>query len=281
MPETSHDLLAVYVDGETKTGKGAASEAIAAALNDKGLQVYYDVAGDFFRRYVALVRADLGLKENEPLPTGDVLQAAAEKVLVSRKPFEKDEALGDLQRPAISQSVAVLSELPLVQQAGAQWWAMTLQLATQVGADVVVLDGRNPRNRVNDAVAETGITVRVALDMFMTCAAGEAARRTLRLEGITSPTTEELEAATHKVEQRRTRDRQRSERPFVVPSFTVSYDPSHTTARQAVNQSWQREHDDGELPAAIKIDNTHFTEPEMLAAVQDLAVAAVAFIKNQ
>ncbi|HSX36498.1 MAG TPA: (d)CMP kinase [Patescibacteria group bacterium] len=281
MSENHYDLLAVCVDGETKTGKGAAGKAIAAALKDKGLRVYYDVAGDFFRRYVALVRLQLGLEESDILPTGDVLESAAKAVLASRKPFEKNEELGDLQRPAISQSVAILSELPLVQQAGAEWWAITLQLATEAGADAVVLDGRNPRNRVSDASAKTGIDVQIILDLFMTCESVEAARRTLKLEGNASPTAEQLETATKKVDQRRGKDRQRSEQPFLLPVYTINYDPEHLAADEAILRSWQHANAKVELPTAIKIDNTHFGELEMLAAVKELAIASVEYSKKQ
>jgi len=70
------ELRTVYVDGETKTGKGAASQHIAETLSKRGLKVYYDVAGDFYRRYMAKVRRELGLAEDDVLPTGEPLTRA-------------------------------------------------------------------------------------------------------------------------------------------------------------------------------------------------------------
>src|ERR1019366_10618951 len=105
------EILNVYlVDGETKTGKGSASKQIAKVLSREDQKVYYDVAGDFFRRYVALVRQELGLKEADALPVGKILEQAAQVVYDKQRAFELDDALGDLQRPAISNSVSVLGE---------------------------------------------------------------------------------------------------------------------------------------------------------------------------
>lgn len=279
MPEQTYDLLGVYVDGETKTGKGAASKAIAASLKEEGLKVYYDVAGDFFRRYVALVREHLGLSESDPLPTGEVLQTAARDVHQTRKAFQNDIKLGDLQRPIISQSVAVLGELPYVQTAGAEWWALSLQLAKEGGVDIIVIDGRNPRSKVKSAANDTGIRINTALDLFMTCEAGEAARRSLRLEGVVSPNSAQLEIARQRVELRRKQDRERSKRPFIVPAVTLLYDPLQLPASKIIAESWQA-HGDEELPITIQIDNTNFTEAEMLSAVRDLAKTAIKFIKQ-
>lgn len=279
MPEASYDLLAVYVDGETKTGKGAAGKAITALLSEKGLAVYYDVAGDFFRRYVAIVRNELGLGETDPLPTGEALETAAKRVYDTKRPFAPDDSLGDLQRSIISQSVSVLGELSLVQRAGAEWYAMSIGNARQAGADVVVLDGRNPRDRVNDVAGEAGLVLQTALDLFMTCEPEEAARRVLYLKGVTDPSHEQIVTMTQQVKRRREHDRNRLERPFLVPSISVHYDPKRMAAPAAVNLSWH--HATNDPPTTIAIDNTHFTQPEMLAAVRDLAAAAVDYINER
>jgi len=279
MSQKSKDLLAVYVDGETKTGKGAAGKAIAAILKENGLQVYYAVAGDFFRRYVALVREYLQLGESDPLPTGQSLEDAAAVVHASRRAYENDLDVGDLQRPIISQSVAILGELPYVQKAGAEWWAMTLQLARDNDTDVLLVDGRNPRYKLDHAAEETGIHVQPVLDLFMTCEAEEAARRTLRLQGIANPTAAELAAARTKIELRRKQDRERSARPFVEPDTTVKYEPAKTTAVATITLSWQP-HKQAELPVAIELDNTQFTEDEMISAVRSLALAAIDYTQK-
>ena len=136
------DLLGVYIDGETKTGKGAASKVIAGVLKDKDLQVYYDVAGDFYRRYVAHVRRYLNLGEDDILPSGKALEDAARIVHDKRLAFEEDETLGDLQRPSISKSVSVLGELATAQRAGDEWWVITAKRAQDAGADVLGVDAQ-------------------------------------------------------------------------------------------------------------------------------------------
>lgn len=277
MPEASHDLLAVYVDGETKTGKGAAGKAIAETLRSQGLSVYYDVAGDFYRRYVAWVRRELGLSESDALPTGEVLLRAAASVYRSGQAYEQDEALlGDLQRPVIGNSVAVLAELPIAQEAGIEWWGKTLELARKAGADVVVLDGRNPRVKVREALKAVDIDVRIALDLFLTCAAEVAGRRLLRARGITEPTAQQLSAATSEVNSRRERDRNRPVHPFVAPEETIAYQLPDMAAEEAVMKSWDKK-SGTDLPVAVRLDNSYLPIEDMLSGVSRLAIAAVEY----
>jgi cytidylate kinase len=268
------ELLGVYIDGETKTGKGAASQAVADTLTSKGLHVYYDVAGDFYRRYVALVRRQLGLGESDELPTGAQLEEAARTVHESRQAFEKDESLGDLQRPAIGKSVSVLGELPIAQKAGSEWFAISAERAKEAGADVIVLDGRNTRARMEEQLDGKGVVIHTVLELFMTCDPREAARRTLLGNGIGSPTDEQIEKERVNVISRRERDRNRATNPFILPAISVAYVPGETSIADVLKQSWV-EHERAELPLAVTFDNTDISKTEMLKAVSDLAVAAV------
>lgn len=273
------DLLGVYIDGETKTGKGAASKIIASSLTDKGLNVYYDVAGDFYRRYVAQVRRHLGLTDNDVLPTGKVLEEAARAVIESRQAFAKDDTLGDLQRPAIGQSVSVLAELAISQRAGDEWWMITAQMAQEAGAEVIVIDGRNPRLRMEEAKKKSDVTVKTSLNLFMTCEPEEAARRTLLGTGTPKPTAEQIAAERVNVISRRERDRQRAENPFILPIKSVPFIPAVMSVSSVVRQSWHKQPDGSELPTTITLDNTKISKPEMLAAVSSLACAAVDFMR--
>jgi cytidylate kinase len=273
------DLLGVYIDGETKTGKGAASKIIASSLTDKGLNVYYDVAGDFYRRYVAQVRKHLGLTDEDALPTGKVLEDAARIVHEKRSAFEKDESLGDLQRPAIGTSVSVLGELATAQRAGAEWWLITAKMAKDAGADVIVIDGRNPRLRMAEATQSSGVAVKTSLNLFMTCDPDEAARRTLLGTGVKQPTDEQIATERINVIGRRERDRQRAENPFILPNKSVPFIPAVMSVSSVIRQSWHKQPDGSELPTTVTIDNTKISKPEMLAAVSSLACSAVDFMR--
>ncbi|MDB5169841.1 MAG: hypothetical protein JWN82_237 [Candidatus Saccharibacteria bacterium] len=266
-------LLAVYIDGETKTGKGAASKAIVEALTQK-YHVYYDVAGDFYRRYVALVRQYLELDEADELPRGSVLEQAAQAIYETRQAYDRTLDLGDLQRHAISKSVSVLGELPLAQQAGAEWFKLSIEKAHEAEADVIILDGRNPRRRVEDELPNLTIPVHTVLDLYMTCEPAEAARRAWLNRGITDPTDEQIAAETEHVLGRRNRDRQRADRPFISPTATVIFNPDTMTAKEAVDQSWQS-HGGEALPLAITIDNTSLGMAPMLELVADLSLHAI------
>jgi len=276
-----HDLLAVYVDGETKTGKGAASAAIADALKKEGLSIYYDVAGNFYRRYVAWVRLALKLAESDPLPTGTVLEETAERLYRSGKAFERDDAiLGDLQRPAIGTSVSQLAELGIVQQADGDWCAETLKQARASDADVMVIDGRNPRAKFEKAEHEIGLTVTAVLDLYLTCEAQEAGRRLLVARGIGKPSDQQLAAAEEEVIARRAQDRNRTINPFVEPAVSVYYNPEAMTVEQALQQSWQA-HKSNDLPLPIRLDNSQISKDDMLAAVTALATAAIKSVRSK
>lgn len=267
-------IKAIYVDGETKTGKGAASKAIADALTDAGYEVYYDVAGDFFRRYVAIVREFLDLDEGEALPTGEELLQVAKAVHETRRAYKPDSTLGNLQRSSISRSVSVLGALPFVQAAGVEWYRLAAESAHDSGADVLVLDGRNPRARI----AESGfdkLFVQTVLDLYMTCDPAEAARRTLHGRGIDDPTDEIVERESHHVIDRRERDRQRADRPFIPPEPSLRYVSETTTPHEAIAATWNESADNP--PTALLFDNTVIRMPDMLELVSAIALAAVSY----
>lgn len=271
------DLLAVYVDGETKTGKGAAGKAMAQALQDDGYKVYYDVAGDFFRRYTALIRRDLGLPDSDELPEGPKLEETAAKLYESGQVFQHDDELfGNLERAAIGESVSKVGELPIAQRAVVEWWGKTLEMARRSGTEVMVLDGRNPRAKVTEAQQTVPIVVKVALDLFMTCEAEVAGLRLLRLRGVTEPTPQELAAATQEVATRRQQDRTRPIHAFVVPAESIPYDLKTMPAKEVVAASWQKR-GGAERPLPIKLDNSNLAIQDMLGAVSELALEAVKF----
>jgi cytidylate kinase len=272
MSQNSGELLAIYIEGETKTGKGAASEAIANALKAQGVSIYYDVAGDFFRRYVAIIRRQLKLKETDDLPARVELEAAATALYENGEAFSVDSALGDLQRPAISRSVSLLGELPIAQKAAVDWYAQAVKQAAAAGAQVMVLDGRNPRRHVEEHVRVPGVTTKTILDIYMTCEPVVAAARVLTGTGVDHPTVEQLALIVENIAQRRALDRSRAEWPFWWPETHVSFVPGEQLARQAVATSWQSE----PAPLPIVIDNSYVPKQTMWTAVAELATFALA-----
>ena len=256
MPE----LLAIYVEGETKTGKGAASEAIANTLHDEGVSVYHAVAGDFFRRFTAIIRRDLALDEAAPLPERDELTSIATKLFENREAFSIDPALGDLQRPEISNCVSQLGELAIAQEAAVVWYEETVRQAIDGGYQVLVMDGRNPRRHVEELDAE----VRTILDIYMTCDPEIAARRTWAAKSVTDPSHEQISAEAAVVADRRQRDRERAEWPFHWPTeyFTLTDDATGFVERS------RQTGDNPPLP--IVIDNSALDLPTMTALVAQL-----------
>ena len=272
MSQNSGDLLAIYIEGETKTGKGAASEAIAKALKTQGISIYYDVAGDFFRRYVAIIRRRLELDEDDDLPDRAELEAAATELYENGGAFRVDPALGDLQRPAISSSVSLLGELPIAQKAAVDWYVQSVKRAAASGAKVMILDGRNPRRHVEEHVRVPGVTTKTILDIYMTCEPSVAASRVLLGSGVKHPTNKQLAPIIENIVQRRALDRSRAEWPFWWPETNVSYTPGEQSAQKIIAESWQSD----PSPLPIVIDNSYVPKQTMWTAVAELATIALA-----
>lgn len=271
-----YEMYAVFVAGETKTGKGAAGDTSANALTDAGYLVYYDVAGDYMRRFTELVRRNLGLGEQDSLPDlkDESLQQAAKSVYESRQAFEKDESLGDLQRESISNSVSILSELPVTQQAHKEWLTQSVVRARKIGANVIMLEGRNLRIRLNEQESSIQKNIVTVLDLFLTCDPETAARRTLLARNIPSPTQEQVKDETVIVIKRRDHDRNRPVNPFIMPAVFEEYVPGQSDVEDVVHRTWDQ-HGDADLPVSIVLDNSKVKKPDMLDAVSRLAVAAV------
>jgi cytidylate kinase len=271
MSQNSGDLLAIYIEGETKTGKGAASEAIAKALKAQDVSVYYDVAGDFFRRYVAIIRRQLSLSETDDLPDRSELEAVATALYENGGAFSIDPVLGDLQRPAISRSVSLLGELPIAQKAAVDWYVQSVKQAAAAGAQVMVLDGRNPRRHVEEHVRVPGVTTKTILDIYMTCEPSVAATRVLLGSGVKHPTNEQLAPIVENIAHRRALDRSRDEWPFWWPERHVLFVPGEQAAQQIIAAAWQSE----PAPLPIVIDNSYVPKQTMWTAVAELATIAV------
>ena len=259
-------MLAIFVEGETKTGKGAASEAIAKTLEAQGLKVYYDVAGNFFRRYVAIIRRRLQLSENDPLPPTQELIDVATELYRSGEAFEMDPTLGDLQRPTISQCVSILGELPIAQQAASDWFGSSLKRANAAKADVLLLDGRNPRLHIEMLQAELGIKVDTVLDIYMMCDPVVAAAR--MIDATASHV--DNKAAADSIIDRRRRDRMRPDWPFIEPTNSIYFTPGSRKSNEIIAETWRAS---AVLP--IKVDNSVVDKALLEQSLTDLTIAAL------
>ncbi|HEY1835688.1 MAG TPA: (d)CMP kinase [Candidatus Saccharimonadales bacterium] len=268
-----NSLLGVYVDGETKTGKGAAGKAMVDALDAAGIKVYYDVAGDFFRRYAAAVRESLELSDTGQLPEDEkALERVVRQVHDQGPPFERSDRFGDLQKPIISASVAAVAKFEIVQEACGQWLRVAAMHAQAKGADVLVLDGRNVRSHLRKRAAD--LKLATAFELYLLCEPREAARRALLANGATSPSGSEIDERAAIIGETRQRDRHREVRPYVMPATCIRFDPKQSGVAQVLRRIWEA-HTNEERPLPVCLDNTTISKPDMLAAVSELAVAAV------
>jgi hypothetical protein len=148
------------------------------------------------------------------------------------------------------------------------WFERTVAASVTDDADVIVINGRDPRQRLQGWLTRNRL--RPALDMLVQCDVGEAARR---VAGGADAATVRDQAEL--IEKRRQDDREREIFPFEgAAGAMVSFEPSvyggdlDWAAEQAALSAWAAE---GDRPSTVVMDTTCLS----LAGTQK-AVAALA-----
>ncbi len=272
MPEI---LSIACIDGESKTGKSTARDGLVRAYEVNGRIVYSDSAGEFYRRLVGLTRLVLRLNEDDPLPRDkNALTLAAETVIRQEAVFSKSTDVGDLERPSIKNSVAVLAELPVAQAAGDEWYVKTAELSIARNADVLVIDGRNPRAILDKGLQGKDFLYRTDLEIVVTCTPEVAAERSLRHE--LNPSIDHITDETEKINSRRIRDRNRPINPYRMPDSYEVYRPGISDAPFVIASVWKALGSEI-LPRPIVIDNSLLTRDQLWGAMSDLCVASLEY----
>jgi hypothetical protein len=267
-------LLLVTVEGEAKTAKTTGGFAITQALHGVGYKVYEADAGAFFRRLTICALEFLGYQDLDSDTreiTSEELCARLVEVVENSAAFA-DREWPSLQSLLVERYVSVIGNSTKAQDAMDDWYGKVLSIAQNGEYDVLVINARNPRDRLRGLLSPT-------LDLVVYCEPGEAARRILFARGITEPTGEQLSAQTADVERRRHLDRNRDKYPYVDPKHIVEYtDMTPESAGLFIRQSWSAEYTNsaaGELPATIRLDTTHIDLAQTKAIIAALALAAV------
>jgi cytidylate kinase len=266
------ELLVACVDGESRTGKTTASEGLTEALENLGLNVYHDSGGSFYRRLVAKVRSDLKLSEDDPLPQGEELTQAAQRASNDPSVYDSRTDFGDLDRPSIKNSVSVLGETAVAQAAGDRWYRETAKKALESGADIFVVDGRNPRDRLREQAGEH-MDLKFLLELIVECNPEVAARRSLGLDRPHSD--QDIADEAEKINIRRHKDRHRLINPYLPPTLSKRYTPGFDDAEETIEAIWQPRSDELEPPTPVVLDNSFMTREQLRTAVADLGAASI------
>lgn len=253
---------------KTTIGKVATS-----VLQEHGLKVVTKDAGSFFRVVTKATLGELAATPVHELSEGQ-LDETSRKVIETGLAFDVERTWHGLHEPEIDHMVGKVSRAPHVQAAGVEWWDITADGATQAGADALVLDGRNPRDRLTPWLTknESGI----ALELFCECDPAIAAERTLIGNGATDLTDSALVAMEQSIVDRRRVDSARPSLPYRRPATFVDHHPD-LTAEELVRQAWSDGKPDFPLP--IRLDTGRFEREPMNMAVGSLVLAATSLVQ--
>lgn len=258
-------MVAIFLDGESKSGKTAVGRHMKAVLESNDKKVRLIVVGLFFRT-VAL----LTLRQSFDTDSEQAQIEAVKSVLSSPELYEEvDEAA--LQTPEVDAWVSRIAQLDFVQAAAHEWRVNSAQKALDDGIDVVLLDGRNLRAKLADWLSKTKVPVAVELIIF--CRAEIAARRYLSDSGNKAPTDAELQKTTAMITERRNMDRHRNEAAYHEPVDPIVLRPGEIQAIDALQDAFK----DGvsNPPRPILFDNSDVPLADGLATVEALATAAI------
>jgi cytidylate kinase len=263
-------MRTILLDGESKTGKTSVGDAIVDGLTSRGLQVYSADAGAFFRKLTAAIFGRLGL-DSETVPDIDSHDLEATLVKVVRDGDAHDGDWGDLEAPGIGRYVSVVGSYNEAVRAGDDWYVMTAQRALRAKPDALVLNGRNPGDRL--AGHDIG---ELSMGLLVQCDPWVAGIRVLRREGICAPTENQIQRAADQVMQRRLSDRSRETHPYQDPVYAVPYELGRTAPAAAIAASRRYNADD---PFPIRVETTNMPLGPMRAGMQELACTAMGLVR--
>lgn len=260
------------VNGPSRAMKSSSAKAIATPLLQMGLRVSVYDAGSFYRKNTVGTLEEVKRMGIEN-PTDADLHAAAVTVLEAGIPYDTDREWPDLHAPEIDNYVGRISKAPHVQEAGRGWWGYTYDYASLNGSDIIVFDGRNPRQRLQPVLDKYGI--RPIMELLCECNPSEAAFRTLYGRGVTNPTKEQLRVEERSIITRRHEDATRPKEayPYVPPEKWVEFEPG-MNSYGVIHESYSLSDSNGDVPLPIRMDTTNIAFEPMKRMAGSLALAA-------
>jgi cytidylate kinase len=266
-------MQAIFLDGEAKSGKTTVGNAIREALAGD-YRVHSAVRGAFFRRLVVLA---LEINQGKPIPTDTSwLDEALKDAIASDMAYDEDRDWSTIESAEVSGLVAVAGQYAFVQAAANEWDVRTANHALMEDAEILLIDGRNPRAKLS-AWCKTN-NVPTALDLCIHCDDEVAGARLLMSRGIAKPTKAQLEEATQNIRSRRQMDRTRLHSPYVAPADQLEFMPERDSAEEVIKRSFADTVTDP--PRVIGFDTSRSSVEHTRPLVSALAKAAAAFPKT-
>lgn len=261
-----HEMITIFLDGESKSGKTAVGRHIKQTLEAEGHRVRLIVAGNFFRTVTWLI-----------------LQKGSDKDLesISKEVLEVPELTDEyndsqLQSNEVDALVSQVGSLDIVQEAAIGWRINAAQRALDDGIYILLYDGRNLRSKLSDWSSKAG--VKTALELIIYCHPDVAAKRYLSDEGNKNPSEAELKQTTDMITTRREMDRKRKEAAYVDPDDPIRLVAGTDNAKEAIVEAYEEEV--ANPPRPVLFDNSEVPLADGLATVEELTLEAVKRMEN-
>lgn len=271
--EVGERTRVLTVDGPSVSSK---SSVLKVAFGELSLSadVQCEVAGDFFRGVTAGIYQEVGDDIDRVTSDPETLDRFIECVLNGRgvnQPTSPD----DLDAAVIDANVSKIGQRDITQYAIQGWYDSKIEQAVRAKRSFLVLDGRNPRERIRQHIEDE--TVVSALDLLLNCSVSVAATRALLRASRHSevPIDDSPEAVAIKereIIERREMDARRKIYPYKPPLFYLDY-REWETGEGLVAKSWGNAING--LPTTIRLDTTQLTLDEQSGKVRELVGAAV------
>ncbi|HEY4161174.1 MAG TPA: hypothetical protein VGM08_03870 [Candidatus Saccharimonadales bacterium] len=260
----------ILVKGASKTMKSSAAKAAAVGLQEYGISVAVNDAGAFFRRNTVATLELIDAAGIED-PTDADLHAASRDAIAANAAFDNERKWPDLHTPRIELYTGRINVARHVKAAAETWWDRTYETARAQGVEALVLDGRNPRDRLQAKMSEYSIGP--VMELLCECEPGVAATRTLRGRGQDTGDKVLWERERASIIARRNQDANRPSEahPFRLPTNWVDFMPGSDPDKIMADAV---SHSADEYPISVRMDMALFERESMSQGVAALAVAA-------
>jgi hypothetical protein len=151
-------------------------------------------------------------------------------------------------------------------------------MAFQQGADVLVIDGRNPRKKLAPWQEKHPGDLQIALDICVYCTPEVAGERYARVHTDGEPSADQISEARDMIAIRRDLDRTRKSTPYIEPENQLLFEPLSGDAAATIQESFETA--DGDPPRVIRYDTTKSPMSVTLRQAGALAQSAVTYLKN-
>ncbi len=267
-------MYAIFLDGESKTGKTTVGSAIEADLA-KDYHVLRTLSGSFFRRLTVAALEQHGLPYDAT--EAEWLEGTVRDVIDSRVAYDETKDWSGIHSKEVDELVSVLGQLQITQDAVKEWWPIMGDAAIAQGVEVLIVDGRNPRAK--SAKWRANHHVPIALDLCVYCDPDVAAQRYVHSQGITNPTAQQLASARDMILGRRELDRNRAAAPYIESPNQVEFDSGISDATQVVEQAFSSEVTNP--PQVIRFETSHSPLEITQVTAGALARAAIDYLQKQ